>query len=841
MGGRGRLVQGFPVPRSVSILMPALTLTMAAPSAPLPPLRVGEAPPADLDLSQASPSELLPADNRDATHVERVRQRWALRVAGLRDAPAVRIQLPLGEARVSMLLAAAQALRSQSPGQRLYVAFDPKAQPILDETAWGAVDGGALLPLDLGPDPSTWRRVLSQAQDTFPGRPWTLWLMVDPGAQVSTLLGDGGRLVVPDGGAAAMLAGQIPQGFQEVEGGVGDLTLRNLEGVSRRWIFAEGAWSTAPLPRGRTEVTVTAAEVYDIGALLARVRATQLRARAAVRTLQAKADLDLHIQGDRGPGGDLGFGFRYFERAGEWPELLQKEVRFNGVKANLSGEVQLPLIESRQSVSLPVALSLTERYRYRDGGPAGPGRRLLKFEPVGADPLAYRGELDVEEATGRILVERRERTNLPGTVKSEREILTYGWVAAGVWRPVAVRTFERWVSTEGMVQVQRRFTYRDFELNGDQFLAEREVARRSNETMLKVTPEGARYFTRQEDGSRKIEEKPKSSGRALAAVVLVDPGLNPPVIPLGGLLYFDYDAFGKGIQVNALTAVLFNTASVAIPRGLGSMDVSANATALFLTTTERPVLKGGLSSQDGVGHRFGQAGLGLGQDLGLGFRLEARANFQYDGYSLGDSKYRTPGFALPPSGVTSTGTLQGSWLFRGFQVRAFQSWGRRPDGTYGTALEPQVVPDGGDFQRWGGSLGLDREVSPKLWFHGEAGWVGGHAFDRFNALDVGGLGSVAHVAGIRSNAIAADQVTYARASLAIPTGPNLRLTVSLERARARSLDDGQIYGMSGVGFTGDLPGFWWFTAVRVDLGVGVQSDIAGVKGVNGLVALLRVF
>jgi hypothetical protein len=460
---------------------------------------------------------------------------------------------------------------------------------------------------------------------------------------------------------------------------------------------------------------------------------------------------------------------------------------------------------------------------------------------VSADPLAYSGEFEVEEATGRILVERRERTSLPGTVKSERQILTYGEVATGVWRPVAVQTFERWVSTEGVVQVQRRFTYRDFNLNGEAFEKDRAAARRSSSTMLKMTPEGARYFTRQEDGSRKIEEKAKSSGRALVGGVLMDPGMTPPVFPLVGLVYYDFNAFDKGVQVNAFTAVIFNSASVAIPRGLGSLDVSANATALLLKTTERPVLNGRLSDQDGVGHRFAALRIGLGQDLGQGFRLEAKSDFQFDSYGQGDIKYRTPDFALPPTGLTRTGTLQGSWLFRGFQVRAFHGWGKRPDGTYGIPANPQAVPEGGDFRRWGGSLGLDREVRPALWFHGEAGWAGGHAFDRFNALDVGGAGSAVHIAGIRANAISADQVAYAKTGLAIPTGPNLRLTVSLEHARARSLDNGKTYGVSGLGLTGDLPGFWWFTAVRVDLGVGLQSDIVGVKCVNGFVGLLRVF
>jgi hypothetical protein len=359
--------------------------------------------------------------------------------------------------------------------------------------------------------------------------------------------------------------------------------------------------------------------------------------------------------------------------------------------------------------------------------------------------------------------------------------------------------------------------------------------------MLKVTPEGARYFTRQGDGSRKIEDKPKSNCRALAGVVLVDPGLTPPVAAFPGLVYFDYNAFGKGVQVNALTAGVFNTASLAVPRGLGSLDISANATALLLKTTERPVLNGKLSNAEGVGRRFGKMGLELGQDLGLGFRLEGRADFDYNDYSEGETKYRTPGFVLPPSGLTRRATLQGSWLYRGFQVLGFYGWGKRPDGTYGTPSEPQSVPDGGAFRRWGGSLGLDREARPGLWFHGEAGLVGGRAFDRFNALDVGGLGSAVHIAGIRSNAITADQVAYAKASLAVPTGPHLRLTISLEHAEVRSLDDGKNYGVSGVGFTGDLPGFWWFTAVRVDLGVGLQSDIAGVKTVSGYVALLRVF
>jgi hypothetical protein len=44
-----------------------------------------------------------------------------------------------------------------------------------------------------------------------------------------------------------------------------------------------------------------------------------------------------------------------------------------------------------------------------------------------------------------------------------------------------------------------------------------------------------------------------------------------------------------------------------------------------------------------------------------------------------------------------------------------------------------------------------------------------------------------------------------------------------------------------MSIAGDIPGFWWFTAIRADIGIGIQSDVPGVKGVNGFIALLRVF
>jgi len=810
------------------------------------PLQVAAEPPRALDLGSAAAADWLPRDARDPAQVEAAHQAWARRLGPLRDAAAVRLVLPAGPDRLPLLLAASQALQAQNPAVTLYLGFTPAAAPLWDEAAWGAVQGGALLPADLGPDPAAWRDLLARAQAQFPGRPWTLWLPVDPGPELALLLGDGGRVVVPAGGPAAELAQQLPPGPGEWEAGPGDLTLRPADaGAARRWRFQDGRWAPAPDP-GRRAVAVTAGEVYDVGALLARVRATELADRIRARTREGRLAVDLHLQAEQGPGVDLGFRLRFFEAAGEPEETLQEEVRLNGVKARLHPGLQLPIVESRTSLAAPAALNLAERYRYLDGGPAGPGRRRLRFEPVppgaGPDPHLFTGDLLVDEATGRILEERSERSGLPGTVKSERRVLTYGEAGAGTWRLVRAESFERWLTPTGVTQVQRTLAYSDFRSNDPGFAQARQAARQSEATMMQQTVDGLRYFNKQADGTRKLEPRPKSSGRGLGAVLLVDPTLPLPVVPLGGLAYFDFNALDRGIQVSALTAVLFNRVQVAVPQALAGCDLSADSTSLLLASTERPVINGRLADRQGVGRRFGTLNLGLGRDLGTGFRFQGSGRFQYDAYaSPREAEYRTDGFTLPPSGWTRELRGELSWLRNGFQLTGYYGLGRRPEGGYGAPGALQAVPDQGRFRRWGGDLGYDRRLGGGAWLHGETGLAGGAGFDRFKALSIGGLGGDLRIAGIRSNAITADRLWYAKAGVVLPAGAGLRLTLSLDHARVRGLDDQRTRGFTGLGAAGDLPGFGWFTTVRVDLGVGLLSDLPGVRSVNGYVALLRMF
>ncbi len=816
--------------------LPALIVCLAAPAA-VPLLQVGAPEPVLLDLRRVDLARLVPGDLRDPAAAEAARQAWGELTAPLARAASVRVALPSRGERLPLLLAASQALKAQWPERPLYVAYDPEAEPLMDEAAWGAVDGGALMPEDLGSDPLAWRDRLMHAQERFPGRPWFLWAPRDPGGLASVLLGDGGRLVVPAGGAAARLAARLDPAFGDVEGGQDVLTLRARKPRREQtWRFVAGEWAPSGPMGPRNEVEVTAEAPYDVPELLARVRATQLRDRAALRTLEAAVDYELHFQGERGSG-DLGFTFLGFERLGEPEELLRREVRLNGVRAKLGGDFQLPLVESRSSVAIPVALTLTERYRYEDGGPEGPGRRRLRFAPVDGDALLFAGELMVEESTGRILEERSRREGLPGVVRSESRVLTYGELAPGIWRVVKSSSRERWALGRGTVQVHRTLTYRNPKVNAPGFEAARAAARAGDGSILRQTPEGFRYYVKQADGSRRIEEKVRTRGRAWGGLVVVDPQLDIPVLPLAGLALWDFDAFGRGIQYNVLTAVLYNQGSLMVPNiGLG-VDLSASATLMAFKGDERPSQGGRELDRDAVSRRSQMLRIGLGRDLGRGFRLSAEGRFQHDAFGEArDEDTRTPGFLPPPSGWTrlTTGTL--SWQGGGFQARGFYGTGQRPAGSFGLPEAPQAIAEGGRFRRYGGALGYDHDLGGGLWLNAGAGLVAGRGFDRFESVDVSEF-----VQGIRAHALATDRVHHADLRFVVPTGPRLRLTLGLEHARARSLEDGRVHAFTGATLAGDLPGFGWFTTVRVDLGIGLQSPIAGTKGASGTIALLRLF
>jgi hypothetical protein len=395
---------------------------------------------------------------------------------------------------------------------------------------------------------------------------------------------------------------------------------------------------------------------------------------------------------------------------------------------------------------------------------------------------------------------------------------------------------ERWLLGGDTTQVLRTVTYRDFRINSAGFEAARAAARASDGSMIQQTVDGARYYTKGKDGIRKAEDQPRSSGKAAAGVIIMDPNASFPVLPLAGMLFFDLNAWGKGIQYSFLTAIVYNNLNLTVPDVVGGVAFHTSATLSALADTEQPVVNGQLLDKDGVQHRTQSAEVDLSRDLGLGLRLNLSEAFTLNQYSTpGNSLYVTPGFTNPASGFNDYSQGQLTWQQSGFQLRSYYGLGHRPDQPWGEAGALQQVPDQGRYQRWGGATVYDLALGGGIWFQTTLGLATGRNFDRFQAINFDGM-----VSGIKPNAIVADQLTYGSVRVAIPTGPHLRLNLGLDHGIARSQDNQQFYGFTGLNIAGDLPGFWWFTAVNVQMGIGLQSDIPGVRSVNGMITFIRL-
>lgn len=817
-------------PLTLPAFILALSLAAHGPVA----LQVGTPVPRSLDLRQASVDHLILQDARQEAHREAVQQAWRPLLDGLQDADSVRLLLPLGATRKALLLAAAQAIKARYPAKRIYVAWQPGAPPMLDEDAWGAVEGGALLSEDLGAEAATWLTALDQAQSQCPGRPWMLWTPSDPRALAGRILGNGGHLVLPPKGPTADLLRSLPEGFEEVEGGLGDITFRSSrpEGPALRFLYSETGWNPATLPKESTRVTVTGEDRYDLGALLAKIRAAQLRDQSSQHTLRSTVDTDLHFQAE-GAGGDLGFTFEAFQKVGEPLELLRRETRVNGVRAHLGGQSQFPMIEARISAAPPITLVLNERYRYSDGGPAGPGQRRLRFVPVDRQAELYEGELTVDESTGRILEERSSRTNLPGVVRSEDRTVTYGSGAPGHWGILRVRSHERWLRPDETQQVLRDIRFHDFRLNPPDFEEQRNAVRASDGAILQGHPDGLRYFVKGADGQRVVEPTMRTRITAVGGMVL----LYPKPLPLFGYLAMDTDAFGRGNQYFLIVAGVYNQLTFTVPKAFVGLDLSGQGTLSLIGATQRPSKDGQELDRDGVQVRTQNLNLGLGRDLGAGFRLDFKERLTLNSYSQpAEGKYRTPDFLYPRSGLTRFELIEGRWQAQGFWIKGNYGQGQRPDSTFGAPGALEQIAEEGRFTRWENLLGYDRDLGTGHWLNVTLGQVSGKGFDRFQSIEFDG-----RVAGIKPNLLIADRLQYGRVSLAIPTGPSLRLTLGLDHGLAHCLPDQKTYAFTGARVTGDLPGFGWFTTIGLDLGVGLQSDIHGGRTVTGSISFTHLF
>src|SRR5205823_5900180 len=129
-------------------------------------------------------------------------------------------------------------------------------------------------------------------------------------------------------------------------------------------------------------------------------------------------------------------------------------------------------------------------------------------------------------------------------------------------------------------------TFSDFHLDPEDFNVRLAEVSASDARMVRETSAGLRYLEKNGSGDRVVKEGFETSRKFLLGGVHHDAGLQFPVVPLGGIDYFNFDYGHRGIQANVFFAGVVLTANATNPNVANTRtNLGADLFAIAVPTT----------------------------------------------------------------------------------------------------------------------------------------------------------------------------------------------------------------------------------------------------------------
>ncbi|HEX5043063.1 MAG TPA: sigma-E factor regulatory protein RseB domain-containing protein [Candidatus Polarisedimenticolaceae bacterium] len=618
-------------------------------------------------------------------------------------------------------------------------------------------------------------------------------------------------------------------------------------------VLFDRAIAAGELETERQDVGIQTVRGLTAEEIIARHQEVQRVQDDALRTWTAKARIDFHYRLAQGAGTvDVGIDANYFWHRGEPLEWEQTAYYVNGNRITWKEIPELPLIQPEKVVTLPLDLTLDRTYAYRLSGEDrvdGKDAYVLSFEPAEGGRSLYRGRVWIDKATFVRLKLNVLQTNLEAPVVSNEETDFYrpvtGPEGRAFWLLTRVDGQQHWTVGGRNLIVRRQVAFETFEINAGEeaFARARSEAYARNNRMLRDTEEGQRYLERQEDGTRTVKQTMDTSQLFAAAGVYKDQSTSG-VVPLGGVNWFDFDLFHRGVQANVFFAgvlAFFNFTKPDLFQGRSDATVEGALSAL---KTEDKVFA---ADQELTGERvrvrsqFLSARYGI--PLGQFFKVMLVGSFVWNAYDdsdeARDARAANPagpdGFVLPADHTVRTGRLEGEFNRKGYTVSGSGSWSSRSEWepwgpTVGGVIDnPGFDPDQESFSQWGVTAFKEWYLPRFQKLRGEVNWLDGRNLDRFSQYQFSFFGDT------RLNGFAGSGVRFDRAGLAhLGYSFNLfgavRFDASLESADVERRDSGiGSQRFSGVGLSANFP-FKWKTVWSLSYGRAVQSDIPELRG-----------
>jgi hypothetical protein len=581
-------------------------------------------------------------------------------------------------------------------------------------------------------------------------------------------------------------------------------------------------------------VQVTAARQLSVAEIIARHQAAAARQASAVRELISTGTMTLTFEAPGFPA-PVAITSQVVIYAGrDRTEIEQRAVRVNGIEFRGGGIPRLPIIEPERVASPPLAITLSNVYRYELAGretTAGTPCYVVAFTPVDTDRPLFRGRAWIAVDSFAMVRVAAAQTGLRGPIVSSEQADEFRRDEAGRWLLARSDVRQIYEGAAHRTPIHRVLDVQQQEVNPPEFAARRTAAYSSSSVMLRDTPEGYRYLRRQPgpatasgaDASA-IREPEVVGGasrvRTLIAGVIIDPNITKP-LPFAGLSYMDFNLLGTGAQLNAFFGGTYGQMAFSAPSLGGTRwQLAGRAFGIASSYNDRAFIEGREQYTQNIRQRPAHASVWLLRPISP--RVSVRAGYDLDYTHFAASEITAPAFVVPPHQVNhgarlalegQRGGWHGSLWWNPARRAGWRAWG--PPGS--AAYDPRHR----DFQRYGITVARSAVLTPQLVARVEGAWMSGRDLDRFSRYAFGTFDN--RLRGYPSALVRYDRGGVVRGAVAWAPGGLVRLDGFADTAYVR--DPG--FGSSPRRYTGfgaaiEAPAPFG-TLVAVEWGYGLQG------------------
>ena len=577
------------------------------------------------------------------------------------------------------------------------------------------------------------------------------------------------------------------------------------------------------------DVQVVGSRSLTVEEIIARHQAVVTRQAASVQSLIASGTLTLSFEAPGFPAPiTVSSGVAFYTSDGV-TEIEQRDVRINGVEFRGSSVPRLPIIEPERVASPPLAIALTDVYRYRLEGRDTIDSRLcyvVAFEPdpSRADKSAtlFRGKAWITADSFGMLKVSATQTALRGPIVASEQVDDFREVRPGVWLVAHSDVRQMYEGAAHRTPIHRVLAIHQNEVNVPDFSARRQHAYRSAPVMLRDTPDGYRYL-KKGDGSE--TGSPSIAGRAdrvrtIAGGVIVDPNISMP-LPFAGFSYVDFNFLGTGSQMNVFFGGTYGQLAFSVPSiAKTRWQLGGQAFGIASSYNDRAFEHGREQYERNIRQRPAHMAVWLLRPLTS--RVSFRVGYDLDYTHLAASELTEASFVVPADQVVHGARFSLDVQRAGWNTSIWWNPARRSGWrSWGRAGSDDYDPSQADFQRYGISLARAHVINPRAVAHVEAAWMGGEDLDRFSRYSFGTFDN--RLRGYPSALIRYDRGAALRTAVAYGFSRLIRVDGFFDTAAVHDPGFGPgLRNYTGVGGALEMPLFFG-TLLAVEWGYGFRG------------------